>query len=359
MQWEPCNLSLSLSLDLLISLSRSLALHRFRVSPLSHVALLSPFQFDDDVRRPPRRLQKLQHSSKRRKGDLTLDQLQKKLEAAEKRKKDYEQRILDKISVDVRCYPLVVCLDSSFFLFFSVIFLCQCTLSLTRTQFPSGLQTRRPADRREQQTEEQAKQVEQKVDQKVDKAMVRSSSLPAPCSNPCCFPHPWLVLAFLLLRFLSLLVNHLHVTGAHTCPPSPPPFAVCYHYCGFCDVRAEKPGGAPAVAEGKTAGAGRAPQQSAGEEAAAQGRGRDRGIVSCHSPAKRATPKTNRNPQHNPAIECMQVSICTIPSPPSSPNNITIPSLYSVFFYSCCACSFFLKCFLVHLFFTLQQAQHH
>jgi len=87
--------------------------------------------FDDDVRRPPRRLQKLQHSSKRRKGDLTLDQLQKKLEAAEKRKKDYEQRILDKISVD----------------------------------------TRRPADRREQQTEEQAKQVEQKVDQKVDKAM--------------------------------------------------------------------------------------------------------------------------------------------------------------------------------------------
>ena len=187
------------------------------------MALLSPFQFDDDVRRPPRRLQKLQHSSKRRKGDLTLDQLQKKLEAAEKRKKDYEQRILDKISVDVRCYPLVVCLDSSFFLFFSVIFLCQCTLSLTRTQFPSGLQTRRPADRREQQTEEQAKQVEQKVDQKVDKAMVRSSSLPAPCSNPCCFPHPWLVLAFLLLRFLSLLVNHLHVTGAHTCPPSPPP----------------------------------------------------------------------------------------------------------------------------------------
>ncbi|EGD79663.1 hypothetical protein PTSG_10513 [Salpingoeca rosetta] len=86
---------------------------------------------DGDVRRAPRRLQKLQHSSRRRKGDLTLDQLQRKLEAAEKRKKEYEKRILEKISVD----------------------------------------TRKPADRREEQTEQQAKEVEKKVEKKVDKAM--------------------------------------------------------------------------------------------------------------------------------------------------------------------------------------------
>lgn len=85
----------------------------------------------DGTRKPPRRLQKLQHSSKRRKGDLTLDQLQRKLEAAEKRKKEYEQRILEKISVD----------------------------------------TKRPADKRDKNVEEQAKVVEQKVEEKVDKAM--------------------------------------------------------------------------------------------------------------------------------------------------------------------------------------------
>lgn len=52
----------------------------------------------DGTARMPRRLEKLKHSSKRRKGELTLDQLQRKLEAAEKRKHEYEQRIKAKVA---------------------------------------------------------------------------------------------------------------------------------------------------------------------------------------------------------------------------------------------------------------------
>eukprot|EP01147_Barroeca_monosierra_P005970 gene5970-7330_t len=85
---------------------------------------------DDDIRRPPRRLQKLQ-GARRRKGELTLEQLQRKLEAAERRKKEYEERILEKIVVD----------------------------------------TRRPADKRDEQTEEKSKEIEGKVEKKVDRAV--------------------------------------------------------------------------------------------------------------------------------------------------------------------------------------------
>eukprot|EP00045_Choanoeca_perplexa_P001870 m.22127 g.22127 ORF g.22127 m.22127 type:complete len:250 (+) comp11206_c0_seq1:126-875(+) len=49
----------------------------------------------------PRRLEKLHHSSKRRKQELTLDQLQKKLQAAERRKQEYEDRLKAKMAAEV------------------------------------------------------------------------------------------------------------------------------------------------------------------------------------------------------------------------------------------------------------------
>lgn len=58
-------------------------------------------QWDDgNQARVPRRLEQLHHSSKRRKQDMTLDQLQKKLEAAEKRKAEYENRIKAKMAAE-------------------------------------------------------------------------------------------------------------------------------------------------------------------------------------------------------------------------------------------------------------------
>eukprot|EP00049_Salpingoeca_infusionum_P000166 m.37760 g.37760 ORF g.37760 m.37760 type:complete len:259 (-) comp10126_c0_seq1:220-996(-) len=56
-------------------------------------------QWDDtgSESKPPRRLQKLQHSSRKRQGDVTLQQLQKKMQAAERRRKEYEKRIQDKL----------------------------------------------------------------------------------------------------------------------------------------------------------------------------------------------------------------------------------------------------------------------